>query len=161
MNFSNIKVYIAAPFFTEQQLIFVKEIENTLDKYGVKYFSPRLHGVIQDMPVDTSREQKMKAIFDMNIENIDLCNLMVAVIDDRDVGTMFEMGYVYGTSMGDINIVSITGNNHGINVMLRYAVSAHLFGVADLDSMLQLASYNGVLDDRQYSFFQNFPAKVQ
>ena len=86
------KVYIAAPFFNESQLTTVKEVESALSTVGIDYFSPRIGGILQDMEKE-EQHKKFERIYLENISAMESCSHMVACIDDRDTGTIFEIGY--------------------------------------------------------------------
>jgi len=86
------KVYIASPFFSPKQLEIVERIENHLSKQGIHYFSPRAEGVLDEMCPDEKMSQR-KRIYEGNLNAMDSCTHMVAVLGDRDTGTIFEVGY--------------------------------------------------------------------
>ena len=91
-----IKVYIAAPFFSKEQLEAVDEIESQLFLGGINYYSPRKDGILNDM-TDEQRKQKQSFIFNSNISGMDSCTHILANISKyngaRDSGTIFEVGY--------------------------------------------------------------------
>ncbi len=114
-------IYIAGPFFNEEQVALIVRIENALKAAGIWYFSPRLKGVL----VDATPEQRVEMadkIYQSNVNNIISAGGMIAVIDNFDPGTMFEVGYARAM---DVPIVSITGKDYGLNVMLAKSVQAH------------------------------------
>jgi nucleoside 2-deoxyribosyltransferase len=86
------KVYIAGPFFNAAQLENIIKVETVLDFNGIAFYSPRSEGVLSAM---TPEEQKanFKRIFDLNIQHMDDCTHMVACVEHKDTGTIFEMGY--------------------------------------------------------------------
>ena len=148
MNISELKVYIAAPFFNEEQLGFVKTIENFLEVYGIEYFSPRSEGVIKDMTPE-EKEIHIKNIYELNIENMEMANIMVTVIDDHDVGTMFELGYFTSLkrcAMEDRKIITVTGKGYDLNVMLKFGTDCHLKEIGDLSLLLNDIRQTGVSD---------------
>ncbi|MCP4256824.1 MAG: hypothetical protein GY774_04755 [Planctomycetes bacterium] len=118
------RVYIAAPFFNEEQEAYVAKIENCLESYNVSFFSPRSEGVIANMkelsPAD--REVAIDNIFNCNIKGILECTHVLAVIDDWDIGTVFEIGYAYAHKK---RIVSVTDNSYGLNIMIGKTVTFH------------------------------------
>lgn len=142
-------VYIAGPFFNETQLEFIKSIECVCIEREISYFSPRTYGVLIDLTPE-ERIAATKDIYDMNIKKIKDCNVMVAVIDDFDTGTVFEMGYA--TSLKHLfpsrRVISITNNNYGMNVMLRESVDAHLRGLENLGDCLALATKRLLVGDK-------------
>jgi len=158
MKFCEIKVYIASPFFNQTQLNMVDKIERTLDQYGVKYFSPRLEGVITKMTPE-EKEKHIKKIYQSNIQNMQTCNMMIAVIDDYDTGTVFELGYF--NSIKDLietgrRIVTITGNDYDLNVMLKFGVDCHLKEVENLSNLVQgMRSYG--LEDHVFEHWDSKP----
>jgi nucleoside 2-deoxyribosyltransferase len=129
-----IKVYIASPFFNPIQLERVKWIEETLDELGINFFSPRSFGTLQGMTIEEKRISSKK-IYNSNVDNIKDCNVFLAVLDDKDTGTIFELGYAaayteYATSenawQDAITIVSMSFEGKGLNVMLRECVDTHI-----------------------------------
>ena len=120
-NNNGLKVYIAAPFFSPEQLYVVKSIESLLEQNGIEYFSPRSDGTLKDMTLD-ERRAKMGEVFRSNVDHMDWCTHAIAFIDDYDTGTVWEMGYLYATHK---KIVSFSDNYYGINVMLNEAIVAH------------------------------------
>ena len=122
------RVYIAAPFFNEEQLSKVKGIESLLEDAGVEFFSPRSEGSLGNMTPE-ERKAKMSDIFQSNVDHMDWCTHMVAVIDDRDTGTIWEMGYGFATGKG---IVTYSACYHGINVMLNESIMYHANELQDI-----------------------------
>lgn len=114
------KVYIAAPFFNPQQLATVEKIEQQLDKEQILYYSPRSEGILQDM---NPSEQKLSktVIYNTNVQAMDDCTHMIAWIDDRDTGTIFEVGYFAGVQK---EIVLFVHDTSKISVMLAEAAIA-------------------------------------
>jgi len=124
-------IYIASPFFNPEEIAFIQRIEQELDSYNVEYFSPRHSGTLQDMSEEEKQKSKAK-IYKENIDNIRLCDIMVAVIDGRDTGTIWEMGYA--TALGK-DIISISNYNYGLNVMLAKSVRIH---IVDIDLLVEV-----------------------
>lgn len=143
-------VYIAGPFFNPEQLDLIINIESVLHANGVSYFSPRSFGVLGEMDPD-ERRSKTKIIYDKNIEQIRVNNVMLAVIDDRDVGTIFEIGYAAALrdKFNRRKIVTISNKGYGMNVMLRESVDAHLHGLTNLADCMKLA-VTDKLDGEQF-----------
>jgi len=147
MKVENIRVYIAAPFFNPAQMIMVTEIEIILKNHGIKYFSPRSEGVIKQM-TSTEKAVHMKAMYESNLKHMMEANFMIAVIDDYDTGTVFELGYftrlrevtAYGRKEApfyDRAIVTITGKDYNLNVMLKFGTDCHLRGVDKLEKLFK------------------------
>lgn len=114
-------IYLAAPFFNKSQLDFVKALEKAFEENNINYFSPRSEGTLKDMTLE-EKAKEMRKIFESNITHINNCDIMVAVIDDWDTGTVFEIGFAYGM---DVPIFTISAKDFGLNVMIRQAVECH------------------------------------
>lgn len=120
-NMKGLKVYIAAPFFNEEQLDVVRKIELLLEREGVDFFSPRSEGILKDLNVE-QRKLEMGRLFRSNVDHMDWCTHCVAVVDDYDTGTVWEMGYLYATHK---KLITFSACYHGINVMLNESIVAH------------------------------------
>jgi len=80
--------YIAGPLFSEGERYFLQQIDQICQKLNVKTFLPHR---------DADHNQSQKNIFDLNIENLKKCDILVAVLDGSDVdsGTAFEIGFCF------------------------------------------------------------------
>jgi nucleoside 2-deoxyribosyltransferase len=147
------KVYLAAPFFNPEQIALVEKIEIALRSIdGVALYSPREDGVLGEM----SSEDKRKAtanIFRLNCENIEEADMVVAVIDGRDTGVVWELGYAYAQSnlSGFPDIVTYTSQDYGLNVMIQECVDAHVRSIAELVN---------VVKNKNYDKYRNFNENV-
>ena len=77
------KIYLAGPFFSLAQLWLVEEARNTFLAMGLRVFSPYHdvgHGSAED-------------VVHKDLDAIHECELMFAIGDGLDSGTVFEMGY--------------------------------------------------------------------
>jgi nucleoside 2-deoxyribosyltransferase len=112
------KVYIAGPFFNPRQVATVEMVEAALEQraHCLTYFSPMRMGIL------SPSKQDAKRIFDGNIKALKECDSMIAIIDDRDTGTIWEMGYAYATG---IDTITFTNNDYGLNVMIGQSIRAH------------------------------------
>lgn len=111
------KVYIAAPFFTPDQIDIVLNVEQSLRRLNINYFSPRSAGVLKEMSKE--EQQKTKGdIFKGNIDSMDDCTHMIACIEHKDTGTSFEIGYYYSKGKP---IVLYSDDLSRVNVMLAEA----------------------------------------
>ena len=125
-------IYIASPFFNPEQISVVVAIEKKLEENGLAYFSPRSEGTLGEM-TEEERQQSKHDVYTSNINHIEDCQEMIAVIDGRDVGTIWEMGYA--TALGK-RIVSYSNEGFGLNVMLAESVQCHTTTLADMLSAL-------------------------
>ena len=76
-------VYLAGPFFTLSEKLFVAECRHLLSAMGVEVFSP-YHDV---------GEGKAEEVAPKDIEALNACDCVFAIIDGLDSGTLFEIGY--------------------------------------------------------------------
>ena len=134
-------IYIAAPFFTKKQVDFVESIEQALATCGEEYYSPRSDGVLMKQ-TEEERQANKKKIYDKNVAKICESDFMVAVIDDRDIGTIWEMGYAKAMN---IPTVTISNESYGLNVMLAESVQAHVLHLDDMIRAIDDPSYKGEL----------------
>jgi nucleoside 2-deoxyribosyltransferase len=77
------QIYLAGPFFTFSQRLLVNDIWNKFKALGLKVFSPFHdvgHGKAQD-------------VVDKDLRGLDESELVFAIIDGLDPGTLFEVGY--------------------------------------------------------------------
>ena len=82
--------YLAGPFFNDRQQRCQDRIEEMMDYYGKKVFSPRKDaGKLGD---NTTKAQ-MKEVFDADLNAIDNCNILFANVSSKDTGTSVEIGY--------------------------------------------------------------------
>ena len=114
------KVYIAAPFFNPAQLAIVEDIELQLKFHMIDFFSPRSEGVLVSM---SPEEQKAnhKRIYESNVRHMDECTHMVACVEYKDTGTIFEMGYFAAQKKPIVMFSSILLS---VNVMLGQSAYA-------------------------------------
>lgn len=134
------KVYIAAPFFNEDQIRIVEELELTLEQHEIDYFSPRSEGTLSNM---TREEQELshRSIFESNVRNMDDCTHMIACVQYKDTGTIWEMGYMFGqekeivmmSEADTVNVMlaqSATGiaksAEHAVNIILGLEIGAEI-----------------------------------
>jgi len=76
-------VYLAGPFFTLAQLWLVQEARKCLLSMGLKVFSP-----YHDVGLGTADEVVVK-----DLRGIEECDVVLAIGDGFDPGTIFEVGY--------------------------------------------------------------------
>lgn len=140
-------IYLAGPFFNPKQLELIEKIEtlieNCFQSREYSLYSPRKDCVLKNL----SKEDKIKnakRVYVDNISQIMGCTLMIAVIDDHDAGTMFEIGYLTSIKDGaDILsanypfLITVSGSGYGLNVMLQESVDCHVSDLNKLESVLK------------------------
>ena len=109
-----IKVYLAGPFFNEEQIERIEFIETLLETYDFDIFSPRQASLIKP---GCSQEEMMKT-FEGNVTHIDNADFVLAVLDGNDAGTMFECGYAYAKNIPVMYFNETRLADKGPNLML-------------------------------------------
>ena len=77
-------VYIAGPLFNFQQRWFIDEVKRCLEENGVGTFSP-FHAV--------GTKGKPEEIARADLDGLEKCAAVFAIVDGLDAGTMLEIGY--------------------------------------------------------------------
>ena len=91
------KIYLASPFFNDEELKNVKKAEEILMKRGFQVFSPRLNEVRNDENTQSALWSKETFMNDKRF--IDWADAVVMLYYGgySDSGTAWECGYAYGT----------------------------------------------------------------
>lgn len=139
------KIYLAGPFFNDEQLVVQAEIETYARQTGHVGFSPRLKCFC---PPGASMEQRVEA-FHMNCDGIMESDFILARIDDFDPGTVWEVGYAYGLRVSDPESVTpfsslkpriycyTTVEGRGLNLMLAQSSDGFLQGLGAVEEFLK------------------------
>jgi len=78
------QVYLAGPFFNYAQKWVVNEIFDCLIGTGIKVFSPWHHVGVGEPDSNVARD---------DIDGLEKCQVVFAIVDGLDSGTLFEIGY--------------------------------------------------------------------
>ena len=130
------KAYIAAPFFNEEQIASVEKVKACLNKHSYVYFSPKDDNSINP----TASYSKQKEGFNINIEAISDSDVVVAITDGKDMGTLFECGYAFAKEIPIIYIAFSLGENP-FNLMLAHSSYAVCKDIDDLSLALGKIKY--------------------
>jgi nucleoside 2-deoxyribosyltransferase len=131
--------YLASPFFTSEQSALVKMLEVLLRNAGYCVFSPREHGPTLKDLTPAERQVASADVFNKNKQGICDSEIILAVIDGRDPGVMFELGY--GHALGKL-IITYTNQDFGLNVMVANCATAHVRGMAQLQELLRTYDFD-------------------
>lgn len=149
-----LNIYLAGPFFNEKQIDLIERIETEFDKYRFDYFSPRKSGGIISHLSPEERTKESKRIYDSNIREMVNANVLFAIIDGRDTGTVYEMGYFkaltdhfrYKSDRSEKDFrrysITCTDENFGLNIMIKESVDAHIIGQSGLKSFCGIIAGN-------------------
>jgi len=108
--------YIAAPFFNEKQISRVEMVKDCLIKLSYDFFSPKDHN-----PVTPSASYFVqKRGFEENVKAVNSSDIMVAITDEKDMGTLFECGYAFCRKVPIIYVAFSLGENP-FNLMLAHS----------------------------------------
>lgn len=121
-----LKVYLAGPFFNEEQIERIEFIEEAVKDFNA--FSPRKASLI----TKNSTEQDMVDTFKGNVDNIDMADFVLAIYDGKDTGTMFECGYAYAKN---IPVMYFSETRNTPNLML--AMSTKLPWILSREELLK------------------------
>lgn len=136
----DMKIYIAAGWFTpEQDAARLKLIEAcTLAK--VQYFSPR-----DDNLWELGRDPNQ--CFEENILQIETCDALLVSTEGKDIGTSFECGYAYAANTP---LIFYWPKVESLNLML--SESSHFVGrnVQQIVQYLKESKFNSSFLKREY-----------
>lgn len=105
--------YLASPFFKDSQIQREEIVKTILREHGYKVYSPKENGVLTPDATDEVRTK----IFKENCEAIQKSRRILAITDEKDIGTIWEAGYAYGIGKEIVYYAETLGNNP-FNVML-------------------------------------------
>ena len=113
INYYEYDFYLASPFFKDSQIRREDEVKNILRYNGYAVYSPKENGVLTPDATDEVRTK----IFKENCEAIQKSHRILAITDEKDIGTIWEAGYAYGIGKEIVYYAETLGNNP-FNVML-------------------------------------------
>lgn len=124
-------IYFAHPAFTPEQKAFREYILELFKKTKISSnirildpfeFSPAIEG-------DREKKKLMAgAVAQSNIALLDQTQLVIAVIDDRDLGVAWEMGFANARG---IPTITVSSKDYDVNLMLSNTVVAHIPSLRD------------------------------
>lgn len=131
-------IYFAHPAFTKEQIEFKKKFvskfneafSNGKHEEAVKLLDPFEFGPT----IEGDREAKKQlggSILLSNHVMIQKSDLVIALIDDRDTGTTYEIGYAIAL---DKPVITISNQDYEVNIMLANSVLSHLSNISSESS---------------------------
>lgn len=124
------RAYIASPFFTPEQIAAVGEVVVAVEGCGYVTYSPMRDGILLK-PTDPPKLRD--EVYWSNVCAIRESQLLVAILDVKDTGTIWELGAATGYTLP---IVAVTLAVETMNVMLERGVAAHVKNLHDLTEVL-------------------------
>lgn len=160
--------YFAAGWFTPKQSELYDKLTKILREYSeLEWFVPRDLGINLQEKSPEERKLLINKVFALDTGMILLTaktdGFILAVIDDYDVGMVWECGFAFGIGLGRLPIITYTDKDYGLNVMLRQSAAAHIRGVGELENFLKRYIYHGANTQALLQVakdFQNFSEKV-
>lgn len=86
------KIYFASPFFNPEQVEREERLKAKLRSMGFEVFSPKEAYFCKPDESDEKRQM----VFEGNVNAINDCDILFAVTDGKDMGTIWEAGYANG-----------------------------------------------------------------
>jgi hypothetical protein len=120
------KIYLAGPFFTISERWLINEIRSLLLYFGNEVFSP-MHDVGFGSPEDIATE---------DLKGLEQSDLVFAVIDGLDAGTLFEIGYA--KSKG-ISIIAFSENASENDLLMLVGSGVSI--ITDFSTSIYMASW--------------------
>lgn len=96
-------IYIAGKLYTPYERSFLEMIAEKLEAKGIKVILPH-----RDVGIALDPQKHYRNIFTKDITYIDICDILIAILDmmNIDDGTSFEIGYAYSKGKKIIGIIT-------------------------------------------------------
>lgn len=119
MSDKKYEFYLAGPFFNDKQQKCQDRIEELMEYYGKKVFSPRKDA---GKLGKNATKKEMKEVFEADLNAIDNCNILFANVSSKDTGTSVEIGYALAKNIPVILYYDpqFTETDH-VNLMIALA----------------------------------------
>ena len=124
------KIYLAGPFFNQQQVADQERIEKLCEKHCWSFFSPRLECLITP---ESSLEERRRTFF-MNVHAIRNARLVLANVEGFDTGTIWEMGGSYFCNRK--TVIYSPNPQRKLNLMLVQGADGFLAGWDAIEAFL-------------------------
>ena len=157
-NIKNMRVYFASPWFTPEQEEREDRVKNKLRSLGFNVWSPKDNCACSPI----ADEETRKKVFNSNVKNIMNCDIIFAITDGKDMGTIWEAGFAYGINKlkkfmnaEQIKIVyycETLGPNGQFNLMLAQSGDIVITKYEDLNKLPRLIekdegfAYDGIIE---------------
>ena len=148
-------VYIASPFFNDEQNAIVDRVEEILAHYNLTFFSPRSMNRLE--PYELHDKEKRYETFMKNLETVEDCSFMIAIPHNKDMGTVFEAGYAFARNIPMIYYAPFLDKKASFNLMLAESGEFIVRESEDLDILMEAIVRND--EDKLSEFKQIFTYK--
>lgn len=129
------KLYLAGPWFNDEQMQRLELIKEAIVSKGFEIFSPKDESMFKqgDDPVD---------ILKLNTGAIDDCDGIVVITDGKDTGTMWEAGYAYARNKPVLYVWLVHEKWQKFNLMLGASGAVAM----NMDEVLQQLTFCKIYD---------------
>jgi len=123
-------VYLAGPFFSNEQVARLKQVERSLaeNPQPLAVYSLRLY---QEGSSEPNTPERAREIFEKDMLELTRSDVVVAVLDDHegitDPGTAFEIG---AANLRNKPVITFQEKAAAVNLMLTESVQAYLTDLA-------------------------------
>lgn len=124
------KIYLASPFFNEQEIEKVNKVKNILRSKGLNVFAPIEH---QHKELEFGSQKWRDTVFKSDMDAIYDCDIMVAILDgnNMDSGTAFECGVCKQINKP---LIVFNEGNKPINLMIAESLHATLTSFDEIEN---------------------------
>lgn len=136
------KIYFASPWFNKEQAEREERVKTKLRQLGFEVWSPKENCVC---PPNATKEQRQK-VFTDNVKGIKSSDVIFAITDGKDMGTIWEAGFAcgYNSNVSEKDKIKVVyycetlGVNGEFNLMLAQSGNIVLTNFEDLDRLPKL-----------------------
>lgn len=143
-KYKDMKVYFASPWFNETQAEREDRVKNKLRDLGFKVWSPKDECICSP----NADEELRKKVFCENCRNLTSCDILFAITDEKDMGTIWEAGFVNGLNECRVSSAIVvyyceTLGNNAFNLMLAQSGDIVITKFEDLEKLPDLIERKG------------------
>lgn len=129
--------YLASPFFNEKQVERMESVLSILRLNGNSVFAPYENSVVENQNLQVPEYRAR--IFAKNVNAIKASRMVLAITNDKDMGTLFEAGYAHGLN---IPVVYFAEDLNGpFNLMLSESGIGVYTNMTDLMEAVQKGDF--------------------
>ncbi|WP_415276447.1 nucleoside 2-deoxyribosyltransferase [Clostridium perfringens] len=123
------RIYLASPFFNDNELLDMVKVLGTLRNKGLNVFSPYEN---QNKQLEFASYPWREATFNSDVSNIDSADIVVAIANGNymDSGTAWEIGYAYANKKP---IILVNLNKEPVNLMISDSIHAYIDSIEALE----------------------------
>lgn len=123
------RIYLASPFFNDEELLDMVKVLGALRNKGLNVFSPYEN---QNKQLEFASDPWREATFNSDVSNIDNADIVVAIANGNymDSGTAWEIGYAYANKKP---IILVNLNKEPVNLMISDSIHAYIDSIEALE----------------------------